>query len=697
MPADSQTANAPQETPQSPQPAAPGPVSGEIVVYRDQFYIHTGRRLKQFDQGLVRAYGASGSPDVGTVTHFALICEPNLTPRTRAVLAFSRLINGSLVKLVASGAVYWPPAQSERYMLIYENFPGRPLMQEGLFTGLDMKPEIVHESMVRPLTHALMDMRDVDLVHGNIRPSNIFITGVGENIDRVLLGECLSTPPSFCQPAIFETIERAMADPVARGLPTTDSDIYSLGASLAVILRSRDPMEGMSTEEMIQFKIDQGSYVALTGKDRFTGAILELLRGCLQDDRAQRWTLEDIISWLDGNRLSPKQPSKKVKAARPVHFMDQKYFRPAVIAMDLNKNQSEAAQLVESGHMLQWIERSLEDSSIQKRLESAVEATAEQGRGPGYWDRLLCHVSIALDPEAPIRYKNHIINPDGFGYALTDAVIRRQDLNPYIELIMQQVMLFWVTQQADSQVDVGSLVSRFDTCRAIMKQQNIAYGIERCMYFMNPEAPCISEKLKGYYIQSPEDMLAALEKISTQPGRPELMLDRHSTAFISVKDRKDIDPYLMELNAPEMYKRTLGNIKTLATIQQRSRIGRLPGLCKWAAQILGPVYERFHDREMRKSMKEKIDKMADSGDLSKIAGVLDNPANYQKDLANYNDARKEYYQLRVEAARLEEKLVDPKLFKAGIGREVAALVACAISGIIILLLVINFFSQGNIF
>lgn len=693
QPADGQ----PTDEIASPPTSSPAGGMGLVASFRDQFFVHPGRRLKQFDQGPVMAYAASGQPDVSAVTHFALICEPNLIPRARAAGAFARLINASLVKLVACGAMYWPPSQAERYVLIYENVNARPLMTEGQFRGLDMKPEIVQDNLVKPLAHALLDMRDVDIVHGNIRPSNIFVTGVGNAVDRVILGDCLSTPPSYCQHPMFETIERAMAAPIGRGLPSLDTDIYSFGATLAVLLRSRDPMEGMSTEEIIKHKMEQGSYVALTGKDRFTGAILELLRGCLQDDRGQRWTLDDIMNWMEGQRLSPKPPSKKIKAARPIHFLDERYFRPAVLAMDLQKNQSEAAQMIEGGHMTQWVERSLEDNTILKRLESAMETTAELGRGPGYWDRLICRVSIALDPESPIRYKDLAINPEGIPAALADAMIRKQDMSSFLELVNQQTVMFWLSSQGETPVDVGTLASRFDSCRAILRQQNIAYGIERCLYFINPECPCLSEKLKGYYVQTPEDLILALDKIGTQPGRPELMLDRHSIAFISVKDRKDIDPFLMELNAPEMYKRILGNIKTLATVQQRSRMEKTPGLCRWAADILEPVYERLHDRELRASMRARVNQLADAGDLGKIAGILDNPATYQKDTDGYNRARQDYHKLRVEDARLEAKLEDPAQFTHGIGREVAAIVSCVLAGIVIVIFVLMFFSKGGVF
>lgn len=670
---------------------------GPIASFNGQYYIHSGKRLPHLDQGPVKAYAASELSDVSQATYYALVCEPNLTPRSRSAMAYATIPNPNLVRLVATGPLYWPPAGGQQYIFIYENLVGKPLTAEGDFRGLGWKPELVQQVVVKPLIYVLQDLRNSDVVHGNIRPSNMFPIGAGGAVDRTVLGECLATPPSFCQPVLFETIERAMCSPIGRGQPTIDDDLYALGVSLAVILRHRDPMEGFSDDEIIRYKIDQGTYIALTGKDRFSGDILELLRGLLNDDQKQRWNLEDVMGWLDGQRLTPKQGIKKIKAGRPIYYQDERYLRPALLAMDLGKNQSEAAQLVESGNLEQWVGRSLEDPAVMKRLESAIESSAELGRSAGYWDRLLCRVSIALDPEAPIRYKGVSVHPEGFGAALADAMITKKDMQPYVDLINQQTVLFWLTSQAEASVDIGSIVTRFDSCRAFLRQNNIAYGLERCLYFLNPEGHCLSEKLKGYFVRNPEDIMHAFEKISESASHPELFFDRHVTAFLSVKDRQDVDPYLVELGSDEIHKRIMGNIKVLAAIQQRSRMGKFPGICRWISEILDPVYDQFHDRELRAALKAKVAQISEHGDVAKIVALLDNHATAQKDTDGYNQARQDYYQLRVESARLESKMTDPAQFNRGVGREVAALSSCILAGITMMFFVFLVLTKGSVF
>jgi hypothetical protein len=146
-----------------------------------------------------------------------------------------------------------------------------------------------------------------------------------------------------------------------------------------------------------------------------------------------------------------------------------------------------------------------------------------------------------------------------------------------------------------------------------------------------------------------------------------------------------------------MHKRLIGNVKVLATVQQRGRMEKLPGVCRWIAQILDPVYDRYHDRELRLSIKTKISQLAEGGDISKIVALLDSQSAAQKDTEAYNQARNEYHQLSLEDARLEKKLKNPSEFSEGIGREMAALVSCLVAGLTILGFVYMILTKGTLF
>lgn len=680
-------------------PAAPPTASAadsEVTRFKGDIEVQYKMRLPHLDCGPVKAYSARSAKGGAQNTHFALICEPALVPRLRAAPKLGAIINPSLVRLIGAGIIFWPPANGQRYAFIYENTMGTPLVAEPGKGGLGWKPERVIATVVKPMISVLLDMRDKDLVHGNIRPTNMFLSGSAGN-ERVVLGECLALPPGYLQPAVFEPVERAMVEPLARGQGSFEDDLYAFGVTLCYLMRTRDPLEGMDDDQIVREKLEMGSYAALTGKERFTGGILELLRGLLYDDRGQRWTLDEIEAWDQGQRLSPKQAARKVKAPRPLHFNNERYFRPVMLAMDLHKNPTEAVQMIDNDTLGQWVGRSLEDKDAMARLEAAMEAAQENGRGPGYAEKLLCRVSVALDPGAPMRYANMRMHPEGLPYALVQTAVNKGNLQIFGDILGQTLVMYWLQNQTDARLDVGGLISRYDGARSHLRQAQLGYGMERCIYSLAPEAHCLSDKLAGYIVLSPEDMMYAFEDIAGKPNRPELFIDRHVAAFISIRDRRMIDPFLNDLNAPERFKKVMGNIKTLATIQKRSRMDSFPGITRWIAEIIDPVYERFHDREQRDKMRKKMEKLKEAGDISKIVSLFDNVETVQQDFNEFRKAMREYSELREEHAVLEHKMNKTDTYGRDTGREVAAIVSGVLAGILILAFSFLFFVKGDPF
>jgi hypothetical protein len=667
-------------------------LNNEIEILADQ-------PLPQYDNGAAKAYNAQalGSEAKQQIRIFAYVCEKDMIPRARLERKMKGVINPAIAKLIGSGVVYWPPAKAQRFVFIYENNLGKPLMESVDSSNLGWKLDVVMNAVIKPMVNVFLDFRDSGIVHGNIRSTNMF-DGNAAKLERVILGDCLAVPPGATQPAIFEPIERAMCDPLARGAGTMEDDLYAFGVCLTMILRTKNPQKGMTDDEIIRQKIELGSYASLTGKERFTGGILELLRGLLYDDRNQRWTLDEVMLWMEGQRLSPKQSSKNKKASRPIHFNNERYSRPAMLAMDLEKMPSEVAQLVDGGGFTQWLTRSLEDKLTYTRYEQALESASELGRGPGYWNNVLSRVSIALDPYAPMRYKDLAIHPDGLPYAFAHEVANNGNIAPYVEIVNQQLVMFWLNAQVNVPVDVGGLVSKYESCRSFLRQTSAGYGIERMLYYLLPDCPCYSDKLKGYYVLNPEDIVVAYEDISHSKDRPALFLDRHVIAFLSVKDRKVIDGYFADVNSKEEYKRILGNVKCLATIQRRSKMEMFPGITNWIADMLDPVYKRYHDRHLRVKIKDKINKLRSSGDISKMAGVLDNNNALHQDMVNFKRAMDEYKGLREERAELDRKLENPENFGKEEGREYAAIFSLILSVIVIICFTFLFLTNdGEIF
>jgi hypothetical protein len=658
----------------------PVPISGGHEIYPD-------RRMPHLDQGPIKAYAAKARN--GTAC-FALICERNLTPQSILAEKYYTITSSGLLKLFAAGVVDWPVTKDQRFVLVYESKLGNPVMtgKQGA-AGLGLRGDVVLNTVVRNLAPVLKDMRDSDFVHGNIRAQNLYDGGV-PNLEKVMLGDCLASPPGYLQPSFCESIERAAAFPLGRGVPGYEDDMYSFGVMLTVLMRHHDPFEGMSDEEMVEYKIEHGSFVAMTSKERFSGGILELLRGLLIDDPRLRWTTDDVLSWLDGNRVSPKQGvNLRIKASRPIDFAGEKYLRPQVLALKMPYEPSLTAQVVEGGSIALWLNRSLQDKATEKRFEEAVDLAQQGGAGTGYVDRLSSYVSMSMAPCLPIIYRNVRFMPEAFGRLLVDAYLTKKDLNPFVDLINNQMVYFWTRNLVNPNVDVSDILTRIETCRSFLRQKVIGYGLERCAYYLAPESPCLSEKFRKFYIRSGGDMFRAFESLMSTGDRPEGFLDRHVAAFLCVHDRGVIEPYLPDLNSDEKHRHIFGVMRVLAVIQKRDKIPAAPGISSWICDRVAPLIDRFHDREKRRQIRGQIDKLRDKGDVAKIAALFENVQDVEADAVMYRQAIRQYQSLKQEYARLENELENNPKFGQGTGRQVSTAVAAVIAAIVVILYLVS--------
>lgn len=663
-------------------------LKNEIEIYPDQ-------ALPHLNQGPVRAFAAKGR---NREPAYALICEKHLVPQLFAAQKYVSVQNPHLPRLLGNGPVNWP-GNDQRFVFVYENKLGPSLVQQlqGQPMALGIKPEIALASIVRNLVPVLKDMRDADFIHGNIRVDNLFMgEGKGRDLSKVMLGECLSCPPGFLYSPIYEPIERALADPLGRGVPTFKDDMYSFGATLAVLMRNHDPLAGLSNEEIISAKIEAGSYLALTGKDRFAGAILELLRGLLIDDPRQRWSIDDIILWMDGQRVSAKQGSPvKPKAARPLEFNRHKFLKPQFLALELHKRPSEALQIVDSGELKLWINRSIQDKALEERVDRSAKAAREQGvSGPAYAERVAAFTSIALSPSTPIVYKDLKFTPEALGRMLVSAMAQKRSLNEYVEAIQSPFTSFWVEFYDQEHYDPNDLVGRFETCRAFLKQTAPGYGIERCAYFLCQEAPCLSDKVKNYYVRTPEDLILAFDQMAASNNKPEGFFDRHILAFLSVRDKSVIDPYIPDINSGDKKRALSATVKIFSQLQRRAKLPPLPHLSAWIAGMVTPLIERYHNREYRLKLASDVQKFKDSGDLSKFETLFANYSAQQEDQKQFHDSMQYYQALKKEHGELGERISSDKAFGARGGRKAAAYVSGTISLIAVVGYVLVRYSSG---
>lgn len=671
------------------KPANVADFEGKVEILCDQ-------RLPQFDSGSAQAYAAY-SNDHNKSSLIALVCDREHVPRRAAANIYNGFVNLAMAKLVVYGTVFWPPEDRELYVFIYYNNLGKALMEPNDTAALGWRQDDVLNVVVKPMVNVLQDFRDKDFVHGSIRPSNMFMSTDAGKAKSVILGDALACPPSYSQPAIYEPIQRAMADPISRGKGTNSDDLYALGVSIAVLMRQNDPLKGLSPEQVVQKKLELGSYAAITGKDRFKGEILELLRGLLHDDTSQRWTIDEVVAWLDGRRLSPKQATATKKAPRPISLAESRFYNAPMLAMHMHDHPKEAKRLIEDGTLENWIERSLEDEEMALRYEKALTDSRQQSTGAGYEACLLSNVCIALDPNAPLRYRGMNIICDSLGTLMSQLIYRRESITKIAEIFLTQVGLNWLAVQNTAVMDVTGLFSKFERCKRYLKSSKFGEGPERALYILSPESPCQSESLRDYFATDADQLLAAFEDMCRKGRPPKVFLDKHVVAFLQEKDSKSIENYLFDLNTHENHRQVAATLKCFANIQRRYKMPDMPFLARVMAPMLQVVAKRYHDRNVQEKIREAIAEFQVSGNLVKIAALFENAEVQKKDFLSFKKAMLEFQKIEQEREMLETRLQDKSKFGFETGRSFSAVFSCILAFVLILGAASMYLSEKSLF
>lgn len=666
-----------------------------MVGFGKNIEINTNKPLPHLDVGSIPAFSATQTIGKDKINCYALICNQAYVPRRNSAFIYQGLVKSALNPLISHGVCSLGEGK-QNYVFVYENNITGSITADHDDICLGWKPDKVIDVVFRSLVDIFKLFQDNKFFHGNIRPSNMFFSKKDKG--RVILGDCLCTPASSMQPAIIEPIERAMAEPLARGDGDICDDIYAFGASLALIMRAHDEeFLGKSDEEIIREKIEKGSYATLTGKMRFSGPIHDLLKGLLHDDGKQRWGIQEIITWADGKRPGACQPINRKKADRGLNFSGKNYSHAYGLALDIGGSPKALVEIVENGKLEQWISRNLGNKHLLERYHTALKHAKSHRKGSGFEESLVSDIRSALMPEWPVIYGGRCFSYKGMSTALAYAFANEGDLKIFHEMFDRGVFLNWLHMQGAEKKLFANWLKLFDNCRVYIKDTRSGYGLERCLYMLNGDVNCLSPKLEGYFVTEPEQMLNAFEEIALTNHMGGLFMDRHSTAFLSVLDGRSIEGCLYDLGSSEKHRQIMGNLRCLSNIQSRYKMQSLPNLSKAFINNLQPVYARFHDRTIRKNIEDRVAKSAKNGDLKAMVSILDNNEAVKSDMDNFKRAMQEYQNLSLEYKSLSKKLKNQNIFALREAHEFSAIVSAVIALLFIAITTLLYFSRGELF
>ena len=666
-----------------------GGVSGRVSVCDGQYDVLSDMRLEQYDQPGGKAYVVQTGRGAAS-NKFAVVCNPGVLPRLELFESAATIKNHHVMQFVSGDVAFWPEHDRSVPVLVYEKPGGAPLFQSMDEERPPMKNEVAFRQSVECLVDGLRDIAFAGCSHGRINVLNLYtLDAMGAQLQ---FGDFLSVLPGVGQHPAFETAERLMSSPVGRGPTTLADEIYACGVCLLMILVGRLPIVDMGEEEVLRLKLERGSLMTLLHGMRLPSAYSELMRGMLNDDQEQRWSLDDIAHWLSGRRLGSKPATRIRRAQRGLTFAGVGYFNPRTLAHAMSKNPAEAVKIVEDSSLERWVHRSLGDEERSALVAEAVTRAGQITRGGTPAERIVGRVIMALDPYAPVRFRDVFAMPNGIGTLFASRMMRGGSPTNIADFIAGQYLSYWANLAENLSADNFAVAQIFDGMRVLMERTNYGFGIERVLYELNPAMPCISPLIEKHYALSMRALMQALEieagrEIEHGGGEKREPIDRHIAGFILARNRRINDRFFPLLTTKgEPGRRAHAILNIYAELQRKFYPDELPNLASWLVKLLDPVLQRYHNRSLRTQVARDLLRLSRRGDLKAMADLIDDGNLRKEDEDGFAQARRQYWHLEGAIKDLSEGGErERKLLRQG--QQITAFVVCLLSFVLVCLIV----------
>lgn len=685
-----------QQSPEDDQEDLEDDSKPPIAINR-RFTIYPGAPVKTFHASPAVAYKVIDNEDPEQ-DYYGLVCDPKLHPRLSIVNTLNKLAktNVNIIAPVAWSVMDWEDEVRQCPVLIMS--AGRLVPFSFHDTPFVFTEELVVNVFMRHTIEILIKFEENGISHRAIRLDNLYY--FNELKRRLVLGECVATPPGLTQSKLYDTLDNALSVPLGKGGDSISDDIYALGVLVLCLLNGRDLGADMSEEEIVDRKMLYGTYDSLHNpKIRLSSTMENCLRKMVHDEREDRATTRELQMWLNGQnfRLESERPRKR--SSKPFTINNQNFFTARDLARGMHANWDASTKIAMSEEFQDWLQNNLSETQITLNYSKAIQGFEQQTAENQH--RLLARVILALHHGGPLRYRSFCASIDGVTRLISHFVHNTEARQIFREMMGSGMLSFWFElHQGDEEqqsIKNHKLMEQFKVYTEELRKDSVIEGLNLLVYEFNPDLPCQSKRFERFFVYQPRHLLPTIESILENNNEDEVdsLLDYQILCFLKARYSRSIAKEVrnyMITSVPEDV--CVAEAEILSKLQTDFHQNQpFPHICRKLCTLLEPAVKRHHSRKIRRAIRQEIQREAEKGHIRYIIQIVSDKNMIENDKVNFNLARAEYASLLQEISIVDFNLKNLPEMVSKIGGDISA----SVSGILASIITLGYVSYWSLF
>lgn len=274
-----------------------------------------------------------------------------------------------------------------------------PYFSRGSLQGKTFTYEQLHDHIIPCLNNGLKALHDANIIHKDLKPSNIMITDDQNSVAIIDFG-ISSVTEAENTVIVTQTgmTPEYSAPETIKGLYSTNADYYSLGITLYELFCGKSPYNNMTAEEIARYIAIQ----RMPFPNQMPSALQDLIKALTYYDISnrrdknnpnRRWGYDEVNKWLAGIKQTIPGEGVDRRSIRPYFFAGKNYTTRTELIRALVQNWDEGKKQLFRGKLSDYYK--IYDSEAFQICQTAErEATRISGKD----DLIFWKTMYALQP-----------------------------------------------------------------------------------------------------------------------------------------------------------------------------------------------------------------------------------------------------------------------------------------------------------